>query len=98
MLHGEGEQVDICHLARAVDVKRVHPMAVEEADGAGPELVILSAGRAAQPIDGFGRRNRARVLRLADDADKAVLRQGAGRPAVLDLRGDPVRWSTWSAS
>ena len=85
MLHGKSEQIDIRHLAWPMDVAGVHASVFEEADRAGPELVVLGAGRSAQPRHGLERRNRAWILGLADDADESVLRQGAGSPAMLDL-------------
>src|SRR5438128_1044988 len=90
ILHRESEQVDVRHLTRPVKVARLHGPVVEEADGAGPELVIFGAGRSAQPFDRLEGRNRAGIAWLTDDADEAVLRQGTGRPAVANLRGDPL--------
>ena len=90
MLHGEREKIDIGHLAWPVNVAGMYAAVFEKTDGARPELVVLGAGRPAQPLDGFGGRNRVRVPGLADDADESVLRQGAGGPAVMDLAGDPL--------
>lgn len=90
ILHGQREEIDIGHLAWAVNVAGVDAAVFEETDGAGPELVVLGAGRPAQTLDGLKGRNRARVPGLADDADEPVLRQGAGCPAVLDLSRDPL--------
>src|SRR6059036_3592600 len=89
ILHCQGEQVDVRHLTRPVQVARLHVPVVEKADGAGPELVIFGAGRSAQPFDRLKGRNRTGISWLTDDADEAVLRQGAGRPAVANLPREP---------
>ena len=89
MLYGERKKIDIGHLAWPVNMAGLDAALFEKIDGTRPELVILGAGRSAQPFDGLKRRNRARIPGLADDADESVLRQSAGCSAVLDLRRDP---------
>src|SRR5436305_4803854 len=89
-LHGKSEQIDIRHLPRPMKVVRVHVTLLEQADGAGPELVVFGTRCSAQAVDGLGGGHQARILWLTDDADESVLGQGAGRPAVLDLPGDPL--------
>jgi hypothetical protein len=50
MLHGKREEIDIGYLAGSVNVAGVYATVFDKTDGAGPELVILGAGRSAQTI------------------------------------------------
>jgi hypothetical protein len=90
MLHGKREKIDIRHLAWPVNVFGVYAAFFEKTDRARPELMILGTGCSAQAFHSLRRRNRARILGLADDANESVLRQGAGCPAVPDLSRDPL--------
>jgi hypothetical protein len=86
---GQGKQVCARHLLRAVNTRRVDGVGVKNAYRTRPEIVMAGSGRAGQHIDRVAGRDRARIPRLTDDSDEAVLCDGARRPPLLDLAVNP---------
>src|SRR4051794_2217597 len=90
ILHGKSEQIDIRDLSRPMKMAGAHVTLIEQADGTGPEFVVVGARCAAQALDGFRGRHRTGILGLTDNTDESILGQSAGGPAVMDLPGDPL--------
>ncbi len=91
MRHRQGQQVTICDLRCDQDMRGLDMRGIRQADVVGPEGV---AGQAPQlgnnGADSGGGARRARIFRIADDADDAVLRQRAGRLGVAALVLEPT--------
>lgn len=85
------EEVCVGDLAVAVQPGPVDHGSVEQARRARPELVMFAHGRRGEQGNSFGWRDRARIPRLADDADEAILCDRARRPttALTDVALHP---------
>lgn len=88
---GQREQIGVGDLAVAVEAGPVDRVAVEKAGITRPELVMRPGTGMREQFDGLGRRDGARIARLADDAHETVLGDGAGGPPRTDLVIEPAR-------
>src|SRR5262249_34349516 len=87
---GQCEQVGVGDLLGPVYPPAVDERAVEQADRARPELVVLEARGAGEQVHGLAWWDGAGIAGLADDPHEAVLGDRARGPAVLYLGVDPV--------
>jgi hypothetical protein len=86
----KGKQIEVGHLFWPMNPGAVEHGIIEQADVAGPELMMRGNAGLTQQRERLRRRYGTWIARLADDPDKAVLRHWTRRPSVHDLRVKPL--------
>jgi len=90
MAEGEGEQIEIGYLARAMDSASIGDRCIEQAYVVGPEFVKGTRARFPEAFDDRPNGQRVTVTGVGHDADAAVLRDGTRRPTALRVVGEPL--------
>jgi hypothetical protein len=86
---GQRKQISIRDLLRAQQRCVIENLDIGEADIVGPEAVMLGRLRHPQALQDRGYGQRIRIAGARHDSRRAVFSNRTGRPAMLELSGEP---------
>jgi len=89
VLDGQGQQIQVCELAMAMNFAVIERLCVQRAQVIWPEMVQWGLAKGLQGLYGLQKRGRLGIARLADDANTTVLRERATCPARRCVRASP---------